>query len=373
MCDALYDVPTFYRCSRMKIKEAGINITTLSPFDLLGSDEVGLSKALAYVMGREPVALYLFLHYVGITTQNTSKNFRSTSIEVERVRDEGRTDIEIRQPGKFHVIIEAKVKSNKVKQQRTQYLQSFDNEHKKVLCFITGMNDFKKAIHNEIEIHNLGWLEILGLFDQPKFKSHDLIRDFVEFMRKGFSVREQKEILIQDVGNNNEIRRFRAFQVYRRDVVFGSPLYFSPYFTRNAKQQEGEGIFYLSRIMGILSMKPQSVDNFRDDLFKFNGNNEELTDRWIRGVRSINGPSDAERVFTYFFLDEPLKLNNPLKKGPRGRGHNKDWIGSQIPRNRCVSFLEFARKMVAAETNTTRDQREDSIAIRAKQGGSSDE
>ncbi len=340
----------------MKIKEAGINISILNPFDLLSKDEVGLSKTFAYVLAREPVALYSFLHILGIKTQNTRKNFRATSIEIERVREEGRTDIEIKQPGKFHVIIECKVKSNKVRQQRTQYLRSFDDKSKKVLCFITGVNDFNKEIYDDIEIHNLGWLEILGLFDKPKFKDINLIRNFLDFMRKGFNMREQKEILIQDVGNDREIRRFREFQIYRRDVVFGSPLYFSPYFTRKANQQEGEGIFYLSKILGILSLKPHSIENFRDDLCDFSDNNEELTNRWMRGVKSINWSNDAERVFTYFFLDEPLKLNNPLKKeGTRKKGKGKDWIGSQIPKNRCVSFLEFARRMIDTDMNIARN------------------
>ena len=70
-------------------------------------------------------------------------------------------------------------------------------------------------------------------------------------------------LLVQDIGNNNEIKRFRDFQVYRRDVVFGSPLYFAPYFTKNAGQKEGEGICYLSKILGILSLNPKNIENYR--------------------------------------------------------------------------------------------------------------
>ena len=358
VCNELHTLPTTsYWVTPMKIKEAGVNRSALNPFDLLGTDEVGLSKAFAYVMGREPAALYSFLRYIGMKTQNTDRNFRATSIEVERVRDEGRTDIEIKQPGKFHVIIESKVKSNKVKQQRTQYLKSFDNERKKVLCFITGVNDFNKEIHDDIEIQNLGWLEIIDLFGKKRFTNNNLIRDFLVFMRKGFNMREQKEILVQDLGNNKEIRRFLEFQVYRRDVVFGSPLYFSPYFTRLANRQEGEGIFYLSKILGVLSLKPESIDNFKDDLYKFSNNCEKSTNKWIEGVKSIKRANDAERVFTYFFLDTPLKLRNPLKKDvARGKERGVGWIGSQIPKNRCVSFLEFARRMSAAEIDTPRNQ-----------------
>ena len=330
----------------------------MNQFDLLGVDEVGLSKAFAYIMGREPAALYSFLHHIGIKTQNTKKNFMATSIEVERVRKEGRTDIEIKQSGKYHVIVESKIKSNKVKQQRTQYLKSFDNERRKVLCFITGVFDFNKEIHDKIEIHNLGWLEIIDLFDTKKFKNSQLIRDFLTFMRRGFNMREQKEILVQDLGNAKEIKRFCEFQVYRRDVVFGSPLYFAPYFTRKAKQKQGEGIWYLSKILGILSLSPKNIIHFRDDLMKFSNNSNELTNKWIKGVQTIYG--NTEDVFTYFFLDEPLKLLRPLKKDKgRKKGRGKNWIAAMIPKNRCVSFLEFARRIanMDIEKDTKRTKR----------------
>jgi len=160
--------------------------------------------------------------------QQKNYNYKNEHMQMERINFATETPYDVggetvtlsgvRRVTEFHVIIESKVKSNKVRQQRTQYLRSFDNERKKVLCFITGVNDFNKEIHDEIEIHNLGWLEILGLFDQPKFKNIKLIRDFLDFMRKGFNMREQKEILVQDIGNKKEIKRFRDFQVYRRDV-----------------------------------------------------------------------------------------------------------------------------------------------------------
>lgn len=328
----------------MKIKETKMNRTALNQFDLLGHDEVGLSKAFAYVIGKESTALYAFLHYIGVKVQNTKNNFYATSIETERFRLEGRTDIEIKHSGKYHIIIESKIRSNKVKLQRNQYLNSFDHEPQKILCFITGINDFSKEILNDIEIRNLGWLEIFNLYDQKQFSNNKHVREFLDFMRKGFNMREQKEILVQDLGNHNEIRRFREFQVYRRDVVFGSPLYFAPYFTKKAMQKEGEGILYLSKILGILSLKPRDIQNFRDDLMEFNNRSIELTNKWIKGVQTIY--ANTEKVYTYFFLDEPLKLDYPLKKdGTRKKGRGKDWIAAMIPKNRCVSFLEFARRI----------------------------
>jgi len=328
----------------MKIKHTGLRRSALNTFDLLGVNEVGLSKAFAYILGREPTALYQFLHHIGISTKNTSANFKDTSIETERVRNEGRTDIEIRQKGKFHVIIECKVHSNKVQSQRTQYLKSFSNDPKKILCFITQQNDFKKQITETIAILNLGWMDIANLFDNKQFQHNSLIKNFLSFAMKGFKMREQKEILIQDLGNAKEIKRFRNFQVYRRDVIFGSPLYFSPYFTRNSRQPEGEGISYLSKILGILTLSPKEIENFTDDLNNFT-NKPELVKKWIAGIKIDS--SEKNKIFTYFFLEEPLKLNSPLQKdGTNKKGRGKDWIAAMIPKNRCVTFSEFTRRLI---------------------------
>ena len=130
----------------MKIKNIGYNRSVLNTFDLLGTDEVGLSKVFAFLLGKEPKVLYRFLHYIEVKTKFTKANYRAVTIEIERGRDEGRTDIEIKQTGKFHVIIECKVGKGKVHAQRTQYLKSFDEVPQKILCFITQVRDFNKQI-----------------------------------------------------------------------------------------------------------------------------------------------------------------------------------------------------------------------------------
>ena len=328
----------------MKIKQTGLGRSALNTFDLLGADEVGLSKAFAYILGREPMALYRFLHHIGVSTKNTSSNFKDTSIEIERVRDEGRTDIEIRQKGKFHVIIECKVRSNRVQSQKTKYLKSFSDDPQKNLCFITQQNNFKKQVDETIEILNLGWMDIANLFDNKHFQNNLLIKDFLSFAMKGFKMKEQKEILIQDLGNSQEIKRFREFQVYRRDVIFGSPLYFSPYFTRNANQPEGEGISYLSKVLGILTLSPEDIENFTDDLNNFT-DEAELVKEWMAGVKMDS--LERDKIFTYFFLGEPLRLNTPLQKdGTNKKGRGKNWIAAKIPKNRCVTFSEFTRRLI---------------------------
>ena len=90
----------------MEIKKNNLPQSPLNQFDLLGSDEVGLSKAFAFLLWKEPKVLYKFLQYIGLSISNTLNAFSSTSIEIEKSRREGRTDIEIRQKGEYHLITE---------------------------------------------------------------------------------------------------------------------------------------------------------------------------------------------------------------------------------------------------------------------------
>ena len=337
----------------MNIKNTGLDHTALSHFDLLGVDEVGLSKAFAYTLAKEAKALYIFLHFIGVKANNTKGNFRSISIETERLRDEGRTDIEIKQEDKFHVIVECKVRNSKIQKQRTQYLNSFENVPQKILCFVTQVHDFKKQLHDDIQVHNLGWIDIINLFDNKIFLDNQVIQDFIKFATKGFKMRDQKEILVQDLGDLREIKRFRDYQVYRRDVIAGSPLYFSPYFTRSANQTEGEGLSYLSKILGILTVSPKDIITFKEDLYKFAEDESiGLVEKWIEGVNIDK--EDNEKTFTYFFLASPLRLNVPLKKdGTTKKGRGKNWIAAMIPKNRCVTFEEFTKRLMETAANNS--------------------
>jgi len=330
----------------MKIKDTGTDRSALAPFDLLGTDEAGLAKAFAYTMGKEPAALFLFLRFIGLKVNNTESNYQQISIETEYVREEGRTDIEIKHASKFHVIIECKIRNNKIGKQRTQYLNSFDDVSQKALCFITQKHDNIKQVCDDVQIHNLGWIDIINLFDRNHFSKNQIVQDFSKFAMRGFKMREQKEILVQDVSDPDEIKRFREFQVYRRGVTLGSPLYFSPYFTRQAIQQEGEGISYLSKILGILTVSPKDIRNFKDDLSNF-AEDQKLVEKWIKGVSLVKKEND--QTFTFYFLAAPLRLSLPLKKdGTNKKGRGKNWIAALIPKNRCVTFEEFTKRLMKA-------------------------
>ncbi|NLJ45688.1 MAG: hypothetical protein GX430_03925 [Treponema sp.] len=330
----------------MVLKKRGFDSSTLTVFDLLGYTERGISLAFAYLLSKNKNALYIFLRYIGVDIRNSYSNYLKTDISVEHHHAEGRTDIEILQADEFHVIIECKVGANKVRRQRTQYLSAFHGTNQKVLCFITQVNDFNKTSIEGVSVRNIGWIELVNLFDGNRQLNDPLSSSFLKFAKRGYKMRNQKEILIQDVSERIELTNFFENQIYRRDVVFGSPLYFAPYFTRNADTKDGEGISYLSKVLGILTMRTKDLENYNDDLMEFAEGDKELIEKWKEGVNRYANRSDEH---TYFFLGRPVRLKVPLRKdGGIEKGRGKNWIAAHIARNRCVSFEEFTRRIMMA-------------------------
>lgn len=329
----------------MKLKHKKYNSTTLNRFDLLGNDETGLAKSFAYLLSIEPTILYRFLRDIGVNIKYSKSNYLNTTIETEKTRNEGRTDIEIKQDGKFHIIIECKVGKNRIKNQRVQYLPSFENTPTKVLCFITQERDCNREMSSDVDIYYRGWLDIIDLVDSKDYERSEVIKEFVSYATRGFKMRDQKEVLIQDLSDPNEIERYMKYQVYRRDMTFGSPLYFAPHFTKNAGRQEGTGISYLSKVLGVLTIKPIDLKSFEDELLNYSDDDKKLVSKWLQGVSE----SSESEMYTYYFLGEPVKLSNPLlKDGGTKKGRGKGWIAAMIPKNRCVTFEEFTKRMIFA-------------------------
>ena len=326
----------------MKIKQAGYSSSTLNRFDLLGNDEVGLSKAFAYLLSVEPSILFKFLREIGVSTKNTETNFKEIVIDIERKRDEGRTDIEIIHCDKFHVIVECKVRTNRITAQRTQYFESFNKTEKSILCFITQERDSTHQATDDVDVYYKGWLDVIDMLDQNDIDSSQIVREFVNYVTKGFKMKNQKEVLIQDLGNVKEINRFVDCHVYRRDATFGSPLYFAPYFTRASNRSEGEGISYLSKVLGVITAKAKDIQSFRDELLSY-AEDENLVNTWLKGTKDV----ESEEPVTYYFLAKPVKFIKPLlKDGGNKPGRGKDWIAAMIPKNRCVTFEVFTKKII---------------------------
>lgn len=80
-----------------------------SPFGLLGTDENALTFALGYTFQQCLPLLQWFLKQVGVASVSRL-SLQHARIELQKgATGEGITDIEIHLPGRFHVIVEAKV------------------------------------------------------------------------------------------------------------------------------------------------------------------------------------------------------------------------------------------------------------------------
>lgn len=346
------------------LKRENNNNSHLNIFELLGSDEVATTKAFAYLIARSPKILFLLLRSLGVNLKHSPSTFKKLSIEIERTRNEGRTDIEIFLANSFHVIIEAKIKKNKLKTQRSQYLKSFkkNKSPKNIMCFITSERiSFEQ--NKKIETVYLTWRETL-LIVEESLKKHiskdekTLAEDFITFYRRGINMKEQKEVLVQDLSDKKEIDLFKTFNIYRRDETYGVPLYFAPHFSKNAKQTEGVGISYLSGVLGVLTIAPSEIKDYEDDLKKFAGTKKKLVKKWTDGINQLSKKITKRstkvktpKVMTFYFLDTPVKFKKPLQKdGGIKKGRGKGWIAASIPKNRCVSFSRFCEKIVQASS-----------------------
>lgn len=332
----------------MKLKHKNYDSTTLNRFDLLGNNEVGLAKSFAYLISCERNILYSFLRNIGIAARNTESNYRETTIEIERHRDEGRTDIEIRQKNKFHVIVECKVGKNWIGRQRTQYLSAFNDStaKEKVMCFITQQEDWHWERRDENVAIYRKWSDIIDLISDKEFNRSELAKEFIGYVAKGLNMRTQREILIQDVSaEGGGIGRFEKYRIYRNSTKPIAPQYFAPYYTKGSKHPNGAGISYLSKVLGVLPIKPKEFSSYMDELrsyASYSNDSEAILEKWCKGLKNSDQPEDKKSCY---LLDEPVKLINPLEKAKRGEA--KNWISDQIPPNLCVTFEEFTRRIIA--------------------------
>ena len=320
----------------MLVKPSGIPASYLSSFELLPTKETSLSAIFAFLLAKCPQVLKLFLKAL-LEKPRLKVDPSSAEIWVEKRYEHARTDIEIISPH-YHVIVECKVGTAKVKEQRTKYVSCFDRRAKyKALCFLTQERDTAQLAHEGVLVRHLCWADILVMLDDKKVRSNPLVMDFVRFFNRRYGMFGIKEILIQDLGREEEIKRFEKSYLYRRDETYGTPLYFAPYFT---KQTGKRGIGFITKVLGVLTMRARDVEQFVEDITRFAENTPDLTDKWLKGIRM---EKDKERLYTWYFLSKPLKLRKPLLKA--GKSGAKGWIAGMIPKNRTVDFLTFLEQI----------------------------
>ena len=132
-----------------------------------------------------------------------------------------------------------------------------------------------------------------------------------------FNSMENKQILIQDVGNTEELQRFIGHNIYRRHIAPADRIdFFAPYFTLPAKEQVGlNGICYYSPVLFTLENTTVNdvVKTFalaREKLQKLFGN--VLVFKWECGLDMRN--NEQNKKYIYYFLGEPIALRNPILK-----------------------------------------------------------
>ncbi len=122
-----------------------------SPFGLVGVDENALTFALGYTFQQYPPLLQWFLSRIGIPGIRSSM-LRRARINLQRHRsgESGITDIEIHLPGRFHVIVEAKIGlAVPSVRQCAKYVPFFENEPVKKLVALVQSADESLVTHYE--------------------------------------------------------------------------------------------------------------------------------------------------------------------------------------------------------------------------------
>ncbi len=356
----------------MQIKSAENKKSYLNLFDILDSTrkETNLSKVLAYLAGVDPKVIRALCKLLDIKLEQKSSSwFKSLDIKIEKsykaaeLNDSdkgGRTDIEIEFTDKetrYFLIIECKVGSGKATREQFElykpiYDKKEDDKYKKFFVFLSHQSGIN--LHggdNNLNIIDITWRELINELADQNPNAGEELDEFLKYYERSYGMANQKEILIQDVGLDSEIRRYQN-GVYRRGKVNGSPLYFAPYFTRGNLANLDEGIPSLSKILGIITIKNikwELVQDTCEKLIENSFSNEEfplkkkeLLPKWQAALEIENDIQGEDA--TYYFLDSPVKLQANLlkdKSGKKGRG--KGWIAAMIPKNRCVTFADFLR------------------------------
>lgn len=419
----------------MKIKTQRQTQTLLDIFDVMDSSrkETNLSKFLAYILSKNPYALKTVIDLIDGTDdvlkgKKAALVLERTSIEIEKSytseqldieNEKGRTDIEIKvydrkEPTNLllFIIIECKVHKNKatpiqfLKYRNVFQLDCNKGAKFKYFVYLSNQSGINLLGNNEIKQVDINWRELINSLYKVEDINHtyqDELKNFINYYERSYGMSNQKEILVQDLGIPNEIDRFFN-NIYRRNKVNGSPLYFAPYFTRNNDTQE-EGISHISKILGIITTNDISWEKIKESCEKFINlfddkclYKEELLNKWKNGIakdekfltdiqmqiNELNNILQAKQkalenhrehkyaksrknleneiseikeilskddnvsaywkdsIYTYYFLDNPTKLNSPLlKDGGNKIGRGKNWIAAAIPPNRCVSFSDF--------------------------------
>ncbi|AKT39041.1 hypothetical protein [Chondromyces crocatus] len=147
----------------MKLLRYGRSVGTI--FDLLGTREDDMTYALGLVASRSAAFARQLAEAVGGTPGS-----EGGVVHLQRIEEDGRTDVEMRWPGAFHCIIEAKrgVKLPSVKQLRKYASKLHDARETKILVAVTNATQAyaERALPPELDgvpVRHLTWRSIREL------------------------------------------------------------------------------------------------------------------------------------------------------------------------------------------------------------------
>jgi len=342
----------------MKIKEKDQKNSLHNLFDIADSTkkETNLSKIIAYLVSKHSTVFEKFLEAIDIKLESNPEDcLKAAVIEIEKSFKKeksgqykrGRTDIEIEftdNNKKYYIIVECKVSSNKATSEQYinyQHLLLKKNAHQKYFVFLThqsGINLLEK--NTDIKVIDLNWRKLISDFSSievfPSTESEAELNDFLNYYERRYGMSNQKEILVQDLSEPNQIEKYK-YGLYRRDKVKGSPLYFAPYFTNKT---DDPGLGSISKILGIITTQNIEWQNVKPTCERFLENASYKKDekkrhleRWEKAVNSKDETLKKDIEATYYFLDDMTPIQPRLKKGGK--------LLSQIPKNYTITFAEL--------------------------------
>ncbi|GAB1442911.1 hypothetical protein MASR2M39_17470 [Ignavibacteriales bacterium] len=316
-----------------------------SIYDLLGNNEMALSQAFAHLLASDEESFKCFFRDILGEKYLKKNTFENAEIGLEKhSRDDGRTDIEIKSEH-YHVIIEIKIKNNPITGQISQYLKRFDEDAKSNhFVGISNIPSLLPTFHENIKFHNISWMGIFQKFQlikepatqlNPSLKEPaTLLHQFVLFFERNYFKMQQKEILVQDLANQNQIKLLDDSLIYKRDKVVGIPLYYAPYFTQGSGIEPG--ISRLYRVLAVFYAKTDEENwliqtyDYLEKNVELKNVKEDILNKWKAGLKTIESSGTG---FNFYFLDEPVTLPFRVLKG------NK--IMNQIPKNYSITFKEL--------------------------------
>ncbi len=167
-----------------------VGLELQSVFDIAGKDEAGIAKSFGVILRKDKTLMKMFINDVFKSKFRFPKSlYEQTEFSFEKNEKNGRTDIEI-ENDEFHVIIEAKIKTNNIKfQQANKYCKKLaeSNSKRKCFVFLTEFGNLDVPVelrrkYPKIEFTTIFWNDILKLLKLRKSVKVNLIDEYENYL-----------------------------------------------------------------------------------------------------------------------------------------------------------------------------------------------